>query len=596
MNMTQATHAFVSTSCNTCHGTATVSFSMGAAAPGMQLRPADHTGNMASPADCSGCHTTANWNSTTLPSGHMPNPANQACAVCHTGAPTNYKVFAANSVMHTGITGNCTQCHGATTQLSFYNNDMVIKSGVLAPPHIPFLSGTDCSSCHKTTTYAAGTFGPMNMTQATHAFVATTCNTCHGTATVAFTMGAANPKLQLRPSDHSSGTMLTGDCSGCHTTANWNSGSMPAGHMPNPANQACSVCHTAAPANYTTLAANAVLHTGISSGCIACHGAPSATPPVFANNFTPKSAVLTPVHIPTATTACESCHSNSTFTAFSGTTMNSAKHTAMFAVIGGTCDKCHDRVTPALSFYGVSNLTIRPNGHHVGQDCNGCHSPNNWNGNAAKRKAATAPATTRNSIGLVVNTGMAARSAGLAPRGLTQGLGHGPVVASMSHVGVTANCVSCHNGVLAPGKGATHIATNNTCENCHTTFAWMPARFDHQGVTATCQSCHNGVQTPGKPTRHIQTTQDCSACHGTLSWQSASFSHVGINATCQSCHNGITATAKQVQHVSTTLDCGSCHNTLSWTVTNARPPLKPLLRPNPRPNPGPRGPITGPKR
>jgi hypothetical protein len=249
-----------------------------------------------------------------------------------------------------------------------------------------------------------------------------------------------------------------------------------------------------------------------------------------------------------------------------------------------------------LSFYGVNNLTIRPNGHHVGQDCNGCHSPNNWNGNAAKRKAATAPATTRNSIGLVVSTGMAARSAGLAPRGLTQGLGHGPAVASMSHVGVTSNCVSCHNGVLAPGKGATHIATNNTCENCHTTFAWMPARFDHQGVTAACQSCHNGVQAPGKPTRHIQTTQDCSTCHGTLSWQSASFSHLGINATCQSCHNGITATAKQVQHVSTTLDCGSCHNTLSWTVATARAPLKPLLRPNPRPNPDPRAPINGPKR
>jgi hypothetical protein len=390
--------------------------------------------------------------------------------------------------------------------------------------------------------------------------------------------------------------------------------------MPNPANQACSVCHTAAPANYTTLATNAVLHTGISTGCIACHGAPNATKPVFANNFTPKPASgFTPPHIPTSTTACESCHSKTTFTAFSGTTMNSAKHTAMFAVIGGTCDACHET---GRSFYGVNNLTVRPNGHHVGKDCNGCHSPNNWNGNAAKRPGATAPATTRNTVGLVVNTGVAARNtngplaSGLAGQALTATpgvggatpgliglgsagggrLGHGPIMASVSHAGVMANCVSCHNGVLAPGKGAAHIASNNSCENCHTTLGWMPARFDHRGVTAACVSCHNGVMASGKPTRHIQTTQDCSACHGTLSWPSATFSHVGINATCKSCHNGITATAKQVQHVSTTLDCGSCHSTLNWTVTSARAPLKPLLRPNPRPNPSPRGPTNGPNR
>ncbi len=88
---------------------------MGAANPALQGRPADHTaGNQVAPNDCSLCHTTANWNSTTLPAGHMPNPANQACAVCHTAAPANYVTLAANSVLHTGITGNCIQCHGAT--------------------------------------------------------------------------------------------------------------------------------------------------------------------------------------------------------------------------------------------------------------------------------------------------------------------------------------------------------------------------------------------------------------------------------------------------------------------------------------------------
>jgi hypothetical protein len=489
------------------------------------------------------------------------------------------------------------------TQLTFYNNNDNPKSAVLSPAHIPILSGADCGSCHARN-FVAGGFGPMNMTQATHAFVSTTCSTCHGTATVSFYMGAASPPLQLRPADHTSGTMLTGDCGGCHTTANWNSNSLPAGHMPNPGNQTCTVCHTAAPSNYATLAANSVLHTGITSGCITCHGAPNATAPVFYLNFTPKPASgLSPVHIPTSTTACESCHSNTTFTSFSGTTMSSAKHTAMFAVIGKTCDQCHDAST--LKFYGVTNLTTRPNGHHVGQDCNGCHNTNDWGGGRAARNKKTAAATTsaRSTVTAVVaapgtastNTAAATTSAasarnvagvvinpirrggpfnvGVASTGLAAGRG-----TALSHAGVTANCASCHNGVLAPGKGPSHVSSNNLCQNCHTTTAWLPARFEHQGVTASCVTCHNGALAPGKPTRHVQTTQDCEACHNTLNWQAVVFSHVGVNGTCLSCHNGITATGKQPQHVMTTQDCGACHNTLGWTVTTAPHTLRPLLR------------------
>ncbi len=409
MNMTQATHAFVTTTCGTCHASAAGSLYMGAANPALQLRPADHSSGTMLTGDCGGCHTTANWNSTALPSGHMPNPGNQTCNVCHTSAPTNYKVFAANAVLHTGITGNCSQCHGAGTQLSFYNNDMVVKDSVLTPPHIPYLSGTDCGSCHKSTTYAAGTFGPMNMTQATHAFVATTCAPAMAPPRSPTTWARPIPKLQLRPADHTTGTMLTGDCSGCHTTANWNSGTLPANHMPNPANQACATCHTAAPTNYTTLASNAVLHTGIASSCITCHGAPNAAKPVYATNFSPKAASgLSPPHIPSAATPCESCHTATVFTAFSGTTMSSAKHTQLLANTGGTCDQCHDATT--LSFYGVTNLQHRPSGHHVGQDCNGCHGTNNWS-NAQVRKTAAAPATTKTTVSIVARTGVAGRSA-----------------------------------------------------------------------------------------------------------------------------------------------------------------------------------------
>jgi hypothetical protein len=613
MNMTQATHGGVGSTCNPCHE-AGLSFYMGAANPGLQGRPADHTtGQQATPNDCNLCHTTANWNTTVLPAGHMPNPGNQACNVCHTAAPGNYATLASVAVLHTGITAGCGQCHGGSTQLTFYNNNDNPKAGVLTPPHVPYLAGTDCGSCHAKN-YVVGGFGPMNMTQATHAFVGTSCITCHE-AGLSFYMGAASPALQGRPADHTSGQMVApNDCSLCHTTANWNSTALPAGHMPNPANQGCSVCHTAAPSNYATLAATSVLHTGITSGCITCHGAPNATPPVFYLNYTPKDAVLSPVHIPTAATPCEKCHAVS-FTSFSGTAMSAAKHTAMFAYIGGTCDACHES---GRAFYGVNNLTTRPNGHHVGQDCSGCHSPNNWNGGAANAKAViktsaggrvtavaaapvgaipgavaapvgAIPGAVAAPVGAVPGAataavpargGAAVLAAPAAARGLAAAL---PAAAApLSHAGVTGNCASCHNGLLAAGKPASHVESNDRCENCHNTNGWLPARFEHRGISAACLGCHNGVQASGKPLKHVQTVKDCGACHGVITWTAATFDHLGVGAACASCHDGITVTGKQPQHPITALDCGSCHGTLNWTITSVPPAPRRTVLPAPR--------------
>jgi hypothetical protein len=582
MNMTQATHSALGSSCNGCHE-AGLSVYMGAANPGLQGRPADHnTGQMLAPNDCSLCHTTANWNSTALPAGHMPNPANQACTLCHTTAPADYSTatLAANPLLHTGITASeCAQCHGGTTALTWFNN-FTPKDAVLTPAHIPYLAGSSCGSCHATTSYAAGSFGPMNMTQATHSLVVTTCNTCHE-AGLSFYMGAANPGLQGRPADHNAGQMLApNDCSICHTTANWNSTALPAGHMPNPANQNCTVCHKSAPADYSTstLATNAVLHTGITSGCITCHGAPNVAAPVFYNNYTPKDALLSPVHIPTASTPCEDCHSSAVFTAFSGTTMTSAKHASMFAYIGKTCDACHNRVTPALSFYGVGNLTTRPTDHTGNKataDCSNCHSPNDWGGNVATR-AAVAKSSTKGIVTSVVAG--AANPARFAP--LAGGLPALRPSQPVSHAGVTSNCVSCHNGVLAAGIGPAHIHAGTQCQDCHTTLAWLPARFDHRAITASCTGCHNGVTAPGMPTQHVVTHADCGTCHGTISWQPAQFNHLDVVAPCASCHNGTLATGQQAQHPATSADCGTCHNTLTWSLVTRKGPLAPLLRKN----------------
>src|SRR5258708_38342108 len=94
--------------------------------------------------------------------------------------------------------------------------------------------------------------------------------------------------------------------------------------------------------------------------------------------------------------------------------MASAKHPLLLADTGGKCDQCHGLST--LSFYGVTNLQTRPNdkqhssGNASTNDCSGCHGTNGWN-NAQIRKTAAAPATTKTTVGIVANTGLARRAA-----------------------------------------------------------------------------------------------------------------------------------------------------------------------------------------
>ena len=96
-------------------------------------------------------------------------------------------------------------------------------------------------------------FGPMNMTQATHAVLVHNLRYLPRYRHGEFLHGCREPRAAAAPRrSHLRLDGCAGDCSDCHTTANWNSTTLPAGHMPNPANQACTVCHTTAPTDYTT--------------------------------------------------------------------------------------------------------------------------------------------------------------------------------------------------------------------------------------------------------------------------------------------------------------------------------------------------------
>ena len=133
----------------------------------------------------------------------MPNPSNSdLCAVSYVRAERLHAGHARGERRAAyGDHGNCGQCHGNTTTALTWANNFTPKDAMLTPSHIPYLSGTDCSSCHSSTTYAVGGFGPTNMSAAKHAFVPTSCDTCHE-AGLSFYMGASTPPLQGRPADH----------------------------------------------------------------------------------------------------------------------------------------------------------------------------------------------------------------------------------------------------------------------------------------------------------------------------------------------------------------------------------------------------------
>lgn len=138
---------------------------------------------------------------------------------------------------------------------------------------------------------------------------------------------------------------------------------------------------------------------------------------------------------------------------------------------------------------------------------------------------------------------------------------------SWSHANVTpGTCATCHNGSTAEGKPRKHVATTASCDLCHSTSRWEPARLNHSNATpGSCAGCHNGSTAEGKDSGHIATTASCDLCHSTSGWKPASVNHSNVTVgTCSSCHNGSTARGKSTLHIATTATCDLCHTTSAW--------------------------------
>jgi nitrate/TMAO reductase-like tetraheme cytochrome c subunit len=375
-------------------------------------------------------------------------------------------------------------------------------------------------------------------------------------APAVITVGAQYTGFHSRPTSTGSTYAIkdaahpsAGDCSQCHTGTNYFSGLVkPNGHIPTTGT--CSTCHIVS-GDYSIagLASNAILHTGISSGCTTCHAAGPfagcatqagcASPPPL--TYQPKKMPLlaggsptapsTATHVPAAGIDCQPCHSKAVFTSFTGMNMKS-NAIAHGTVSGATCMSCHEG---GYKWFGVTKLVTKGVGHEgrkAGQDCIPCHK-------STFTQFVTA-ARVRPVMRGALNT--------LSQHVLIDG---NPVTAPadgtqvFSHAGVLpGQCQTCHNAMAAKGKPAKHLQTTLSCDSCHRTTAWKPAQFSHEGVQpGQCQACHNPASATGKAAGHFVTVRSCDNCHRTVAWVPVSYQHLSPlyhpqadKSTCLSCH------------------------------------------------------------
>ena len=150
---------------------------------------------------------------------------------------------------------------------------------------------------------------------------------------------------------------------------------------------------------------------------------------------------------------------------------------------------------------------------------------------------------------------------------------------------IPGQCTTCHNGLVAPGRPASHnagVKLTNSCDSCHRTFVWLPASFNHIGAPQTCTNCHNGATATARPTSNHakdgRLTYQCGSCHTYFGWLPASYGHADANyvGLCTACHDystGKNYTPIKAGHINTNgSECSACHNKISWAGASGAAP------------------------
>jgi hypothetical protein len=459
------------TSCQTCHQSASylgmvasTNTSAGDSRPNATL-----DGSHPTSGDCGGCHTSTptfagNITNGAKPSNHIPT--NAPCAQCHT-TPGNYAAYVMGATGHTGITSNCSQCHGAG--LSFANMaPPTLKEPPTGPPaHIPVQTKADCIPCHTATNFT--TFAGVTMTHAP--VTGQACDSCHEYQMSWYGITG----LWTRPSpNHHAGQDCGG--SGCHSI---------------PSRYKRSVRPTA-PATATRTPAR-VQAGGVSSAIAATTVRPATA-------VAPATTAKPSNHIPTSN-ACSSCHISAAWLPVAR-----VDHTQ----VKGTCASCHN---------GVIALGKRSSHVATTASCDSCHTTNAWTP-ARFDHAAVAPHTCITCHDSVHAVGKPRNHIPTSQQcdACHNSLAWMPV--RLDHSTLTTACATCHNNAGAVGKPAGHMVTQRDCATCHTYPDWAVITFKHTAAAypgshrtaLSCTACHtsNTDQVPYPSPANAGT---CAACH-----------------------------------------------------------------------------------
>ncbi len=543
---TAMNHAGITSNCNSCHeSTGIAYFNL----PNLAVRPAsvDAIHPVFGDGDCSSCHalafTAGAFNiPTVLPAvghgpsiAHLPNPAGKSCTTCHTTVSAGasaaatfaaYGQYVMGATGHAGISSNCQSCHeGGSSFLNIgFNTTLVVR------PYTPAVGVTPLDTNHPLKT-------------APNAADCVNCHSNSGFGTGGFTNVATKPQNHIA---------VTGAaCSTCHSGGVYSAVVLPMPHS-GAVSGTCASCHN----NTTPYAGSVFTPTAGAGSSGGSFGIQTGV------NFVARQIVTSPAigtaggHIPLPSADdCGTCHLS---TAHFGST--AMVHTN----ITNGCNSCHEA---NLSWYGVSNLSVRPTGidalHPVNGDgdCSSCHAvafgtgafniPTVLPSTAHHAPTAHMPNPAGKSCATCHSTLSTGLSASAAYTAFTQ-----YVMGTTGHAGISSGCQACHEGgsiflnigfsttlMVRPAAAAIGITPADSAHPLKT-------QVNPSGVD--CVTCHanSGFAAGGfnnvtsKPTGHIATTSvACSTCHTGSGYTSVvlPMPHTGaVSGTCASCHSGQT--------------------------------------------------------
>jgi len=473
------------------------------------------------PTTCYGCHQ-ADWKSTTNPN-HATAAFPTTCETCHntsnwTNVNFNHATYANYPLTGAHATLQCVQCHTnnnyTSTSTACYSCHKADFTGATSPNHVSSGFPTDCAVCHSTTAWIPSSFNHAAVFPLTGAHATVPCAQCH---------------------TNNNYTTLPTTCYGCHQT-DWKGTTNP-NHATVAFPTTCETCHNttdwanvnfnhATYANYPLTGAHATVP------CAQCH---------TNNNYT-----STP-------TACYSCHKAD----FTGAT--SPNHVS--SGFPTDCSICHTTTAWSPSSFNHNNTSFPLTGAHTTVQCAQCHVNNNyttlptacygchqsdWNGATDPNHAAAGFPTTCGTCHTTTSWAGATFNHNNTPFPLTGA--HVNVACTKCHInnvfaGTPTDCYSCHKGDFTSTTNPNHVTAGwpTTCTTCHTTAAWLPATLptqyhtffpvNHGNANGVCTTCHTNSNDYS-----IFTCTNCHSASSTNSQHSGVSGYVYNSVNCYACH------------------------------------------------------------